>query len=87
MEVKCLEQCDKYTKDEIVQGVCKYAKYSRSRTTRKYTHHKYSDNKHYHYHCVLSKVSLRMRNSIIRAKDTTAIKTHFPYYSGLEELL
>jgi hypothetical protein len=86
-EVRCLTECDKYTKDEILKGNCKYSKYSRNRaTTLEHTHHKYSDGKHYHYSCVLSKVNRKKKKQIIEAQDSVAIKTHIPYYSGLEEL-
>jgi hypothetical protein len=87
VEVKCLTECNKYTKEEILKGSCKYSKYSRGgAATLEHTHHNYSDNKHYHYSCVLSNVSEGKKNEIIAAEDTVAIKTHIPYYSGLEEL-
>jgi len=87
IEVKCLTECNKYNKVEILNGSCKYSKYSRGRAaTLTHTHNHYSDNKHYHYSCVLSNVSPVKRNEIIAAEDKVAIKTHIPYYSGLEEL-
>ncbi|MBI2469744.1 MAG: hypothetical protein HYV59_00670 [Planctomycetes bacterium] len=87
VEVKCLTECDKYKTEEILNGTCKYSKYSRGRAkTLAHTHNDYSDNKHYHYSCVLSNVSAVKKNEIIAAKDKVAIKTHIPYYAGLEEL-
>jgi hypothetical protein len=87
VEVRCLTECNKYTREDILTGTCKYSKYSRNRAaTLEHTHHNYSDNKHYHYSCVLSNVSEEKKNEIIGAQDTVAIKTHIPYYSGLEEL-
>jgi hypothetical protein len=35
---------------------------------------------------VLENVTPAKRIEIIAAEDTPAIKTHYPYYSGLEEL-
>lgn len=87
IEVKCLTNCNIYTREEILNGVCKYSKYSRGRAvTLAHTHHDYADNKHYHYHCVIENVTPAKRIEIIAAGDTTAIKTHYPYYLGLEEL-
>jgi len=28
-----------------------------------------------------------MKNKIVEAKDTIALKTHYPYYTGLEALM
>ena len=87
-EVKCLEQCTLFSEEQIASGKCPYTKYSRSKTKRlDYTKHDYADNLHYHYRCVLSSLGSRLRNKIIRAKDKTALKTHYPYYAGLESLL
>lgn len=90
-EVKCLDECDRYTEDEIVNGKCPYTKYSRNRAeTLDHTHHKYADGKHYHYKCVLKKLEKEnpdMKKKIIRARDGVALKTHYPYYPGLDELI
>jgi len=87
-EIKCLEECDIYSKTEVAQGKCPYTKYSRNTAaTLDYTRHKYADGLHYHYRCVLSKVPKPLRESITNAHDTTALKTHYPYYSGLETLI
>lgn len=86
-EVKCLTSCVIFTRDQIVNGECKYSKYSRVKAaTLTHTHHDFADGKHYHYHCVLENVTPVKRAEIITAKDTSALKTHYPYYSGLEEL-
>lgn len=49
--------------------------------------HEYADGLHYHYKCVLENVSEDIKNKMIEANDTVALKTHYPYYSGLEELI
>ncbi len=86
-EVKCMSSCNIYTKEQIAAGECKYSKYSRNRAaTKAHTHHAYSNGYHYHYTCVLSAVPADKRDEIIEAEDATAVKTHFPYYSGLEAL-
>ncbi len=88
IEVKCLDNCTIFSKEEIANGICKFSKYSRGQTkTLKYTHHKLSYDKHYHYKSFLNHVTVKMKNTIIQANDNTAIKTHYPYYSGLEELI
>jgi hypothetical protein len=86
-EVRCLTSCNIFTKEQILNGDCKYSKYSRKRAaTLSHTDHIFADGKHYHYHCVLENVTPAKKNEIIEAKDTHALKTHYPYYSGLEEL-
>jgi len=87
-EVRCLDECDKYSKEQIILGKCPYTKYHRgSAKTLEYTNHKFSNNLHYHYKCVLDKLDENMRNKIISAKDKIALKTHYPHYYGLEELI
>lgn len=87
IEVKCLTNCNIFNREQILNGECKYSKYSRGKAvTLDHTHHDFADGKHYHYHCILDKVTLSKRVEIIAAEDTPAIKTHYPYYSGLEEL-
>lgn len=86
-KISCLEDCDIYSKDEISEGKCPYTKYSRTKAkTLKYTHIKYADGLHYHYRCVLKALSKEKRKLLIESRDTTALKTHYPYYSGLEML-
>jgi hypothetical protein len=87
-EVRCLDECDRYSKEQIILGKCPYTKYHRgSAKTLEHTNHKFSNNLHYHYKCVLDKLDENMRNKIISAKDKIALKTHYPHYSGLEELI
>ena len=87
-EIKCLDECNIYSKDEISNGRCLYTKYSRGRAqSMEYTHHKYANGLHYHYKCVLENVSNDMKSKIIEAKDRVALKAHYPYYSGVEELM
>ena len=88
IKVSCLDDCSLYPRMAIANGSCKYSKYSRNRAkTLSHTHHDFSDGKHYHYQCVLNNVDEDKKNEIIAAEDTTAIKTHYPYYAGLEELM
>ncbi|HDY68883.1 MAG TPA: hypothetical protein ENH85_13970 [Candidatus Scalindua sp.] len=87
-EVRCLEQCRKYSKQEISAGKCPFTKYSRDEAkTLEYTQHQYATKLHYHYRCVLGALSGAVRKRIVEAKDKTALKTHYPYYSGLEKLM
>ena len=68
--------------------MCSCTKYSRSKAKKlAYTQHKYANGLHYHYKCVLENVSEDIKNRIINANDKIALKTHYPYYSGLEELM
>jgi hypothetical protein len=87
-EVKCLEECNKYRREEIAAGKCPYTKYSRNRaSTLDYAQHQYANGLHYHYGCVLGSVSEDVRNKIVKSQDSAALKTHYPYYSGLEKLV
>jgi hypothetical protein len=87
-EVRCLEDCDKYSTEDIAKGLCPFTKYSRNMAkTLGHAKHKYTNGLHYHYKCVLKNVSEEERDKIIQAKDKVALKTHFPYYSGIEELI
>ncbi len=87
-EVRCLNECTLYSKGDIAKGSCPYTKYSRNTTkTRSYTQHQFADGLHYHYQCVLSNVQKSMKEQIILANDNIALKTHYPFYSGLDELI
>lgn len=87
-EIKCLEKCDIYSKEEISSGECPYIKYSRNKTkTLEHTWHEYSNGLHYHYKCVLNNIDDNTKNKLINAKDNVALKTHYPYYTGIAELL
>lgn len=83
-EIKCLQDCDIFTEREIAEGNCSYTKYSRNRIQAEHSHHAYADGLHYHYQCVLDNVSENQKELIIDERDVTALKTHYPYYSGLE---
>ena len=86
-EIRCLNECTVYSRADIVAGKCNYTKYSRNiAATLSHTNHNYSDGKHYHYSCVLDNVDPQVKLLIIQAEDVIAIKTHLPYYSGLDEL-
>ncbi|MDD3995045.1 MAG: hypothetical protein PHT06_04465 [Dehalococcoidales bacterium] len=87
-EIKCLDQCNLYSEEEIVSGKCPYTKYSRNKTkTLEYTKHDFSNGLHYHYRCVLNNLDDNTKNKLINAKDNVALKTHYPYYAGIAELL
>jgi len=85
-EVKCLLYCDLYSREEIARGCCPFTKYRRNRIGAEHSHHLYANSYHYHYQCVLNNISEHQKDLIIEAEDETALKTHFPYYSGLEDL-
>ena len=87
-EIRCLEKCNKYSKHSIVSGQCPYTKYSRGKASSlAHANHDYTNGLHYHYQCVLEKVPDSVKTVIISAEDTIALKTHYPYYSGLETLM
>lgn len=90
-EVRCLEECTLCSKQDITEGVCPYTKYSRNLArTRPYARHPFVNKRktrHYHYKCVLDNLPQDTKDIIIQANDTIALKTHYPYYPGLEELI
>jgi len=88
-EVRCLEgECTLYSCEEIAAGACPYTKYSRNPAqTREYACHEFANSYHYHYQCVLKNVTEETKRTIIEAKDSVALKTHYPFYTGLEELM
>lgn len=86
-EVRCLDECTKFKKRQILNGECKYSKYSRGKaSTLPHANHDFANGLHYHYACVLKNVSVDLKRIIISASDTIAIKSHYPNYAGLEEL-
>lgn len=86
-EVRCLDVCDRFSKEQISGGDCPYTKYSRGPTRREPRGmHQFADNLHYHYQCVLENLTGEERKIVIDSNDTIALKTHFPYYQGLENL-
>ena len=48
--------------------------------------HEFANNLHYHYQCVLEKLDDDKKQIVINANDSVALKTHFPYYQGLEDI-
>jgi len=87
-EIRCLEECNIYSKDSIASGKCPYTKYSRGKAqSLAYARHEYANGLHYHYQCVLARVPEDIKDTLIDAKDTIALKTHYPYYEGLEALM
>ena len=88
IEVKCLNKCDKFNREEIIRGKCPYTKYKRARAkTYEHRNHQYANGKHYHYQCVLNNLPDDKKNQIIEAEDEVALITHYPYYEGLEGLI
>ncbi len=88
VKVSCVKECAYFSRSQIINGECKYTKYARSRArTLAHSHHEFSDGKHYHYQCVLEGLDKTMRENVIKAEDISALKTHYPYYTGLEELM
>jgi len=86
-EIKCLKECKKFKKEEILNGKCPYTKYSRKKAkTLEHTHHEFADGLRYHYQCVLNKLPKEKVKKLKKANDEKAIKTHYPYYTGLESL-
>lgn len=83
-EIRCLQECKIFSREDILHGKCPHTKYSRKGTMR--IKHQYTTGYHYHYKCVLKHLTDEERNNLIKAEDSTAIKTHYPYYAGLETL-
>lgn len=88
-EIRCLEvECSLYSTEQIAEGLCPYTKYSRNLArSYSYAQHKFANGLHYHYKCVLDNLPERIKSTVISANDTIALKTHYPFYSGLEELI
>lgn len=88
-EIRCLEiGCNLYSTEQIAEGLCPYTKYSRNLArSYSYARHKFANGLHYHYKCVLDNLPQRIKSTVISANDTIALKTHYPFYSGLEELI
>lgn len=87
-QINCLNDCTLFSKEEISEGACGYTKYSRKETkTLGYTKHKFADGLHYHYRCVLENLDYGKKVEIIQSQDKHALKTHYPYYQGLEMLI
>lgn len=88
IKVDCVNQCDIYNKEQIINGECPYSKFS---TTRKLPEipQEFTNGYHYHYKCVLDKIENKndFKSIIENDKHKPIIITHFPYYSGLEPLL
>ena len=83
-EVRCLEECTKFKPKQICSGECVHTKYSRAATNK--MKHDYTNALHYHYVCVLDALPKGKRRRVVAAQDSVALKTHYPYYSGLEAL-
>lgn len=87
-EVRCIDVCNKFKPEEILQGKCPHTKYSRNKLKKQpSTDHDYADRRHYHYQCVLKKVDIEKRKQLESGDTAHALKTHLPYYAGLEGLV
>lgn len=88
-EFRCLSDgCSIYSPSEIAAGKCPYTKYSRNKRQKIVSsHHEYADGRHYHYQCVLSKVPPELKETMKTNPDKIALKTHFPFYAGLEGIM
>lgn len=84
-ELRCIDNCSKFSNDEIYSGKCSESKYMRNST--KSIKHVYTNAYHYHYACVLKSLAPLERDELIAQQDKVALKTHYPYYSGIDELL
>jgi hypothetical protein len=88
IKIKCLEECNIYSSEEIADGACAYTKYSRNKAiSLEYAQHQYATGLHYHYKCVLNNLSQEEKEIIVDSKDRIALITHYPDYSGLKELI
>jgi len=95
-EIKCLDgNCKYYSKNDIINGCCPFTKYSSNcAKTLDFTHHKFANGLHYHYRCILTnientnkvKIIESLNTQISKDKTVSALKTHLPYYQGLESL-
>lgn len=86
-EINCVDFCNRFTVEEILAGKCPHTKYARN-NLKKYpsTHHDFADRRHYHYQCVLEKVEANIKALMKASDDAKALKSHFPYYAGIEYL-
>jgi len=96
-QIKCLDICKEnnndtrtdrcpFTRQQVLDGECPYSKYHRDEITEQFDH-KYVDGHRYHYKCILTKLSNEEQVKLkSNGGDVTAIKTHYPYYAGLDNL-
>jgi len=86
-EIRCIDVCDKFKQEEILRGMCPHTKYSRNQLKKQpSTRHKFADKRHYHYQCVLKNVDADIKQQMEASDSANALKTHMPYYAGLEGL-
>lgn len=50
-EIRCLTECEKYTLDEKINGVCKYMKFKYKNAKWKFP---FANGNHHHYHCCIT---------------------------------
>ena len=84
-----MEECDRFTEDQIARGECPYAKYSRKPTKK--IKHEYTDGKHYHYKCILESISKKERDIFlspgISMKHIFNKKTKYTHPHNLENVI
>lgn len=79
--IKCLEECNKFTREEILQGKCPFAMVQGADPENYVMIMKGNKSKyHFHLRCVLK--DRKASRNISEAK----ILTYYPYVSGLEEV-
>lgn len=87
-EISCVDVCNKFKPEEILAGKCPQTKYARN-NLKKYpsTHHDFANRRHHHYQCVLQKVDANIKTLMEVSDEVKALKSHFPYYAGIEYLV
>ncbi len=87
-EISCVEVCNKLKSDDILAGKCPHTKYARNKLTKfPSTHHDFADRRHYHYQCILQKIDEKTKELMVARDEVKALKSHFPYYAGIEYLI
>ncbi|EGG41855.1 hypothetical protein Nlim_1298 [Candidatus Nitrosarchaeum limnium SFB1] len=95
-EVRCVEECNLFSKDDIIAGKCPYTQYHGkvSDNTKNSSQQtiKFDSEYHYHYSCILAIQDLTAINKIKQQKvanrqtGITVLKTDYPYVSGIDVL-
>jgi hypothetical protein len=82
--IKCVDECDRYSRDEIIAGECPYAMHRGGNPANYIMEMKSSKTAgasyHFHLRCLLSD-PVGKENI-----DEKKIRTYYPYVSGLEKL-
>jgi len=95
-EVRCAEECNLFTKDQVIAGECPYIQYHGevSDNTKNNSQQimKFTTNYHYHYSCIraindskaLEKIKDQKESN--RTTGITVLKTDYPYVDGIDVL-